>query len=111
MATIQENIEVLRAKFGALNGIDPAGPLYLGTIALLDKCDDAALKAVADAEIKFVSALARNRIASRARAAQAAAVAAHKAAGDTMAAYWAGSAGASVAGHVRRGAVRTLKAR
>lgn len=30
---------------------------------------------------------------------------------NTLAAYWAGSASASVAHHVRRGAVRTFKAK
>jgi len=63
--TIAANIETLRAAFGAVDRMDPAGKAYDGICTLLDNCDDEALKAVHAAQIKFVSQLALNRMVRR----------------------------------------------
>lgn len=58
-------IHQLQQAYGSINGIDPASPTYKALIALLDKLkqeNPTLLRQIADAKIKFVSALARNRI-------------------------------------------------
>lgn len=50
------------------------------------------------------------KLATEAKAEQLAEVKAHQAKGDWLAAYYAGSAVASVAKHYKRAAYRTLKA-
>jgi hypothetical protein len=49
-------------------------------------------------------------LAAAAKADQVAAMAKAEAEGDSFAAYWAGSASASIMHHARRGAVVTIKA-
>lgn len=55
-------IKELRAAFGNLNTIDPSTPQYKRIIVLLNLLSQSQLKMIADADIKFISALARNRI-------------------------------------------------
>jgi hypothetical protein len=54
----------LRNGYASINTVDPCGKAYPKLIAMLDKCNQATLKQLADANIKFVSVLARNRINS-----------------------------------------------
>lgn len=51
-----------RAAYGKLETIDPTSPGYQRLCALLDRMTQEQLRALAEAEIKFVSKLARNRI-------------------------------------------------
>lgn len=64
MATNQM-IASLVAIFGKVDRMDPSGPIYAGIIDLLDRADNEALKAVYKARIRFVSALALNRMVRR----------------------------------------------
>lgn len=63
--TRTQMIVSLRAAFGKLERLDPDGPTYNSLCALLDRADNDALKAVHAAGIKFVSALAFNRMIRR----------------------------------------------
>lgn len=63
--TLQQNIETLRTKLATVQGIDPEGKFYNETCKLLDRLDDAGLKQVHEANIKFVSKLAFNRMIKR----------------------------------------------
>lgn len=58
-------IPLLRKEFGKLHTIDPDSPAYARLCAILDKASDDALKAAHRANIKFVSALAFNRLIKR----------------------------------------------
>lgn len=60
-----ETIKTLRAAFGNINTIDPDGPVFKKICAILDRADDAALKAVHEAKIPFASTLAFNRMLRR----------------------------------------------
>lgn len=62
-------IEQLRFLFGKVERLDPEGPAYAGLCRILDKASDAALWAVANADIKFASELAMNRVHRRGLAA------------------------------------------
>lgn len=62
---MNQDIEKIRAGFGNLSSMDPEGPTYAKLIALLDRCDDEAIVAAKDANIKFVSRLALNRCVRR----------------------------------------------
>ena len=55
-------IDRLKAEYSKISTIDPSGESYKKLIAMLDKLDHASLKKLADANIKFVSGLARNRV-------------------------------------------------
>lgn len=63
-----DSIEFIRSKFGSLQTIDPDGPLYKKLCELLDRCDDKALDEIVNQKIKFVSALALNRVIRRQQA-------------------------------------------
>jgi len=52
----------LRSEFSRINTIDPCGPTYPQIVALLDGMSLAQLRQVRDANIKFMSKLAINRI-------------------------------------------------
>ena len=52
----------LKAEYGKISGIDPSSDSYKKLIAMLDKMDKKDLQTLADAGIKFVSGLARNRV-------------------------------------------------
>lgn len=58
-------IVALRAEFSKIKTIDPDGAAYKGLCAILDRADDAALKACHEAKIPFVSKLAWNRMFRR----------------------------------------------
>jgi hypothetical protein len=55
-------IEALRSEYAKINTIDPSGPSYRTLVVLLDKLPQDNLKQLAEANIKFVSSLARNRV-------------------------------------------------
>ena len=55
-------IAKLKEKYGKISGIDPSSDNYKKLIAMLDKMNKKDLQTLADAEIKFVSGLARNRV-------------------------------------------------
>jgi len=58
-------IAALKAEYSKINTIDPSSDTYKKLIAMLDKLDLKSLKALAGAEIKFVSKLAQNRVARK----------------------------------------------
>lgn len=60
-----DQIAALKAAYAGIDRMDPCGAVYPKICALLDGLPDAALAAVAGAEIKFVSLLAQNRVAAR----------------------------------------------
>ena len=55
-------IEDLRQSYATIDKIDPTQPAYTKLISLLDKLGQPALRQIAEAKIKFISNLARNRI-------------------------------------------------
>lgn len=59
------NIEQVRAAYSKINTIDPDGKGYSDLCNFLDAQDTDTLKALAGANIKFVSKLAINRIIRR----------------------------------------------
>jgi len=59
---LNAQIEKLRKEYGKINTVDPESSTYKSLIKQLDKMDQKLLKQVADAKIKFVSSLARNRL-------------------------------------------------
>lgn len=52
----------LKAEYGKISTIDPSSDSYKKLIAMLDKMDKKDLQTLADAGIKFVSGLAKNRV-------------------------------------------------
>ena len=61
----ETQIEILRAAYDKLDGIDPCGDSYTKLCNLLDSLSTLELLDVAEAKIKFVSALALNRARQR----------------------------------------------
>ena len=55
-------IAKLKDEYGKIGTIDPSGESYKKLVAMLDKLDKKDLQTLADAGIKFVSGLARNRV-------------------------------------------------
>ena len=55
-------IAALKAEYSKINTIDPDSDTYKKLIAMLDKLDLKSLKSLADANVKFVSKLAQNRV-------------------------------------------------
>ena len=55
-------LQTLRTEYAKINTIDPCGEAYPKLIKLLSALSQDDLKVLAKANIKFVSALARNRI-------------------------------------------------
>jgi len=55
-------IAALKAEYSKINTIDPSSDTYKKLIAMLDKLDLKSLKSLADANVKFVSKLAQNRV-------------------------------------------------
>jgi len=55
-------LDQLRAGYAGINTIDPSQPSYGRLTALLDASGPQRLQQLADAKIKFVSNLARNRL-------------------------------------------------
>jgi hypothetical protein len=52
----------LRTQYAKIHGVDPCGEAYPRMTALLDSMDKDTLKQLAGANVKFLSALARNRV-------------------------------------------------
>lgn len=58
----RRQLEALRAAWNQINNVNPESPHYARLLALLDRASPALLKQMAGAKIRFVSALALNRI-------------------------------------------------
>jgi hypothetical protein len=56
------HLNQLRASFSGIERIDPTAGTYARMVKLLDSLDRAQLQQFADAGIKFVSSLAKNRL-------------------------------------------------
>jgi hypothetical protein len=61
----KSQLDKLRAEYSKIKTVDPSQPTYGKLTAFLDKLDDAKLKQLATAKIKFVSGLAHNRVTKR----------------------------------------------
>jgi hypothetical protein len=57
-----QQVEILRKAYAGVSTIDPCGDYYKNLIKFLDKQTPEMLQMLVNANIKFVSALARNRI-------------------------------------------------
>lgn len=60
-----EKIEALRNYFGTIATIEPNGPFYHRIVRILETAPIDAVKAAAEADIKFVSVIARNQLRQR----------------------------------------------
>jgi len=58
-------IEELRKEYATIERVDPSSPIYENLINALDLLDTPKLQMLADAQIKWVSMLARNRVTRR----------------------------------------------
>lgn len=58
-------IEELQKEYATIERMDPSSPIYENLINALDLLDTAKLQMLADAQIKWVSMLARNRVNRR----------------------------------------------
>jgi hypothetical protein len=61
----KSQLDQLRAQYSKIKTVDPSQPTYGKLTAFLDKLDDAKLKQLSTAKIKFVSGLALNRVSKR----------------------------------------------
>jgi hypothetical protein len=61
----QMSIQMLRAAYDRIDRIDPDSPNYKNLCDFLDRQTTEYLEVIADAKVKFVSGLARNRINRR----------------------------------------------
>ena len=61
----KSQLDKLRAEYSKIKTVDPSQPTYGKLTAFLDKLDDAKLKQLSTAKIKFVSGLAHNRVTKR----------------------------------------------
>lgn len=66
MSAFSKQIEELRAAYGAIERVDPSSPIYDNLLKALDLLETPKLQMLADAQIKWVSMLARNRVQRRA---------------------------------------------
>jgi hypothetical protein len=66
MTKMEEQIAILRKEYGAIERVDPSSTIYENLINALDLLDTPKLQMLADAQIKWVSMLARNRVTRRA---------------------------------------------
>lgn len=57
----KDHIDKLRKEYSTINKVDPSLPTYKKLTDLLDKLNNDQLKQLMDADIKFISSLARNR--------------------------------------------------
>lgn len=62
---MNQMIETLRTEFSKIDRIDPSSRAYNWLCDILDQAGDDALKAVHEANIKFASKLAFNRMIRR----------------------------------------------
>lgn len=63
--TFNEQVAVLRVEYGKIDKIDPGSPTYDALLEVLDSLDTVKLQQLADANIKWMSMLARNRVTRR----------------------------------------------
>ena len=61
----KSQLDQIRAQYSKIKTVDPSQPTYGKLTAFLDKLDDAKLKQLSTAKIKFVSGLALNRVTKR----------------------------------------------
>jgi hypothetical protein len=66
MTLSEQQILELRKEYGAIEKMDPSSPIYSNLLQALDLLETAKLQMLADAEIKWLSMLARNRVTRRA---------------------------------------------
>lgn len=64
--TFEEQIVQLREEYSKIERVDPSLPIYENLINALDMLDTPKLQMLADAQIKWLSMLARNRVQRRA---------------------------------------------
>jgi hypothetical protein len=55
-------VETLRAAYGEINSVDPANAAYTGLSKLLDSLSQDDLKLLRDANIKWISSMAEDRM-------------------------------------------------
>jgi len=66
-ATTQRLVHELRENMAEIETIDPIGPTYKRLTNFLDTLDTDTLRLIRDADINFMSHLARNRVNERER--------------------------------------------
>lgn len=66
----EQQIKALQLDYSRIDFIDPCETGYKNLCATLDRMDNEMLNQVADANIKFMSQLAQNRVRSRYRLAE-----------------------------------------
>lgn len=66
MTLNEQQILELRKEYGAIEKVDPSSPIYENMLKALDMLDTEKLQMLADAQIKWLSMLARNRVTRRA---------------------------------------------
>jgi hypothetical protein len=57
-----ENLDALREEYRKIDRIDPCQPSYYKLCEILDRASPAMLKQVAEADIRFISLMAKNRL-------------------------------------------------
>lgn len=62
----EQQLEELRKEYGAIEKMDPSSQLYDNLLMFLEQLDTAKLNWLAEANIKWLSMLARNRVQRRA---------------------------------------------
>lgn len=62
MKLLAHQIEVLRQNWSTITKIDPSSEVYKSLTAYLDNLPQPTLKQLSEANINFVSSLARNRV-------------------------------------------------
>jgi hypothetical protein len=58
----KQQLDTLRKNYSTINKINPSSPTYTKLIKFLNSLDNKALKQIANADVKFLSMLAKNRI-------------------------------------------------
>ena len=58
----KQQLDIMRKAYGTLSGMNPSSPTYKKFIKFLDELPKDQLKQLANAKIKFVSILAKNRL-------------------------------------------------
>lgn len=66
-AKVQRLVNELRENMETVDKIDPTGPTYKRLTEFLDSLDTDILRLIRDADIKFMSVLAGNRVRQRER--------------------------------------------
>lgn len=61
----EQLVKDLREQMATVRTVDPSGPTYRKLCDFLDSLDTDVLRLIRDADVKFMSALARNRVIRR----------------------------------------------